>query len=170
MSYYYTGIGSRQTPPDALKQMTTLASNLEKTGLVLRSGGAKGADSAFEAGVKDSANKSIFLPWKGFNNNPSEHYTISQEAYKMAKHYHPNWYACSQAGAKFHARNCYQVLGLELKVPSQFILCWTPNGRVTGGTGQALRITLDHKIPIFNMGSDNWESAFDHYITDWLMP
>jgi len=164
--YYYTGIGSRKTPDDVLKQMTTLASNLELTGFTLRSGGAAGADSAFEAGVKDPKNADIYLPWHNFNNNPSAH----QHAYDMAKHFHPNWNACSQAARKFHARNCYQVLGLDLKTPSQFVLCWTPNAKVAGGTGQALRIAEHYSISIFNLADEHWESAFDHYITDWLMP
>jgi len=168
MSYYYTGIGSRKTPQGVLNTMTILASNLELTGLILRSGGADGADSAFEAGVKDSANKSIFLPWKGFNKNPSEHYTISPEAYEMAEHYHPAWNRCSFAARQFHARNCYQVLGLNLATPSQFIVCWTPDGKHVGGTGQALRIATDHNIPIFNMAhTASWESSFDHFMMDW---
>jgi len=167
--YYYTGIGSRKTPDNALKQMTILASNLELTGLTLRSGGANGADSAFEAGVKDPHNAKIYLPWKGFNNNPSALYDIHQHAYDMAKHFHPNWNACSQATRKFHARNCYQVLGLDLKTPSQFVLCWTPNAKVTGGTGQALRIAEHYSIPIFNLADEHWESEFDHYITNWRL-
>jgi len=164
---YYTGIGARMTPAPVLKQMTTLASNLELSGFILRSGGANGADSAFEAGVSDPHNAKIYLPWKNFNNNPSALHDISVEAYEMAKHYHPNWYACSQAATKFHARNCYQVLGTDLKTPSQFILCWTPNAAVTGGTGQALRIALDHSIPIFNMADEHWNDQFDTWMTEY---
>ena len=44
---YYTGIGARTTPNDVLKDMTNIASNLEQSGFILRSGGANGADSAF---------------------------------------------------------------------------------------------------------------------------
>jgi predicted Rossmann fold nucleotide-binding protein DprA/Smf involved in DNA uptake len=41
---FYAGIGSRETPPDILEWMTSLAANLETMNYVLRSGGAQGAD------------------------------------------------------------------------------------------------------------------------------
>ena len=40
----YTGIGSRKTPPGILAQMSELAAFLARSGWVLRSGGAPGAD------------------------------------------------------------------------------------------------------------------------------
>ena len=53
-------------------------------------------------------------------------------------------------------RNTFQVLGKNLVNPSKFILCWTPNGKITGGTGQALRIAEHFEIPIINMYFENW--------------
>jgi hypothetical protein len=50
------------------------------------------------------------------------------------------------------ARNCYQMLGLDLKTPVEFVICWTPQGKGAGGTGQALRIARDLKIPIYDLG------------------
>lgn len=50
----YTGIGSRNTPPDILDIMFRLAGKLASEGYVLRSGGAQGADDAFEQGAADS--------------------------------------------------------------------------------------------------------------------
>ena len=166
---YYTGIGARQTPADVLKEMTILASGLEQYGYRLRSGGADGADSAFEKGVSDPRNADIFLPWPNFNNNSSALSTIYFEAYDMAKHYHPAWDKCSSAARKFHARNCYQILGYNLDTPSDFVLCWTPDAKITGGTGQALRIADDRDIPIFNMASHDFESSFNTYMTNALM-
>ena len=49
------------------------------------------------------------------------------------------------------ARNAYCMLGPDLKSPVDFVLCWTPNAKVVGGTGQGLRIALDYNIPIFNL-------------------
>jgi hypothetical protein len=160
----YTGIGARQTPSTALADMQNLATNLELCGFILRSGGADGADSAFEAGVSEEDHKEIYLPWKGFNGSQSSRYHISDEAYDMAEHYHPAWNRCSQAARKFHARNCYQILGDDLGTPTDFVMCWTPNGKVTGGTGQALRIAIDRDIPIINMGVDNWADIFDDVV------
>jgi len=157
----YTGIGSRSTPDGVMKTMTIIANNLEHCGFTLRSGGANGADSAFEAGVKDPDHKEIYLPWKGFNNNTSNLHNISTEALTMAGHYHPNWNACSPAARLFHARNCYQVLGEDLETPTLFVICWIPEGKTTGGTGQALRIAEDLDIPVINMGNRGWEKQFD---------
>ena len=74
---------------------------------------------------------------------------------------------CGRSTArKFHARNCYQVLGKDLQSPSNFVLCWTPGGAVTGGTGQALRIAIDRGIPVFNMGAPEWDVTFDQWMKE----
>jgi len=57
---YYAGIGARDTPQEVLNRMTKLAGVLQRKGLCLRSGGAKGADTAFEAGVTNG-NLEVFL-------------------------------------------------------------------------------------------------------------
>ena len=44
----YAGIGSRETPKEILKEMTKIGQELESKGYTLRSGGAIGADKAFE--------------------------------------------------------------------------------------------------------------------------
>lgn len=150
MTGYYTGIGSRTTPQPILEAMTSLAQTLE-CAWILRSGGANGADKAFEDGVNNPDNTEIYLPWSGFNNNTSERCHITNDAYVMAEHYHPNWKACSDAARKFHARNCYQMLGYDLATPSHFVICWTPGAKVTGGTGQAMRIAIDRDIHIYNL-------------------
>jgi hypothetical protein len=155
MTTYYAGIGARATPADVLLTMTTFADNMEREGYILRSGGAEGADTAFENGVRDYARKDIYLPWKRFNNNPSPLHGVTNAALEMAAKYHPNWKCCSSAARAFHARNCYQMLGVDLKTPVEFVICWTPGGKVTGGTGQALRIAIDLDIPIHNLGDDD---------------
>lgn len=148
----YAGIGSRETPAGALRSMWTLASALEDRGLVLRSGGAPGADQAFEAGVSAPDAKEIYLPWRMFEFNPSPRFNITQAALDMAARYHPAWYRCTPAAKKLHARNCYQVLGEDLKTPSLFVVCWTRGGLGGGGTGQAIRIARAHDIPVFDLG------------------
>jgi predicted Rossmann fold nucleotide-binding protein DprA/Smf involved in DNA uptake len=52
---YFGGIGSRETPENVLKIMTQLGYSLAKKDFILRSGGANGADLAFENGC-DKAN------------------------------------------------------------------------------------------------------------------
>ena len=46
------------------------------------------------------------------------------------------------------ARNSYQVLGLKLDLPVQFIICYTDGN---GGTQQALRIANHYNIKIINL-------------------
>jgi len=48
---FYTGVGSRKTPLSILKVMRKLGYKLAIDGWMLRSGGADGADSAFEKGA-----------------------------------------------------------------------------------------------------------------------
>ena len=50
---FYAGIGSRETPVNILYMMKKLARALGKSDWTLRSGGAKGADSAFYSGIKN---------------------------------------------------------------------------------------------------------------------
>ena len=52
---YYTGMGSRRTPPNILAMMTHLARAFAHHGYTLRSGGAQGADSAFALGAGTKA-------------------------------------------------------------------------------------------------------------------
>lgn len=145
---YYAGIGSRETPESVKPMIKKIVELLESKGYVLRSGGANGADKFFESYVSDL--KEIYLPWKGFNGNASPLYTISEAAREMGKRFHPA-NLTKDAVINLMARNCYQVLGKDLKTPSDFIICWTPDGKASGGTGQAIRIADHYNIPVYNL-------------------
>lgn len=149
----YTGIGSRQTPADILTGVSRIAERLAMKGWTLRSGAAWGADSAFERGC-DAAKgkKEIFLPWRYFNSRESEFQTVSQEAMEIAAKHHPAWHRCDSFARRLHGRNVYQVLGFDLKTPTNVVICWTQDGQLVGGTATALRIADDHDIPIINFG------------------
>jgi hypothetical protein len=160
MTNYYTGVGSRETPPNVLDEMRLLAQALARAGWVLRSGGADGADSAFESGARDvSGPAEIFLPWKGFNNNLSDRFGVTETALTLASKVHPAWDRLGQGPKKLHARNCYQVLGENLDQPSALLICWTPDGCETersrsirtGGTGTAIALATRHGVPVFNL-------------------
>ena len=63
----YAGIGARTAPAEVLELMEGLAERLAGKGWVLRSGRAKGADSAFERGCdRASGRKEIYLHWPGY--------------------------------------------------------------------------------------------------------
>lgn len=154
---YYTGVGSRETPKDICEQMSGIGYSLAMAAWTLRSGAADGADSAFEAGCdKINGRKEIYLPWKNFNHHKSTCWTITDEAYEMAKAVHPAWYRMTQGGQSCHARNCYQILGFDLKTPSSILFCWTPNGKEEGGTRTAIIIAKQNNIPVINLADPNW--------------
>jgi hypothetical protein len=52
-------------------------------------------------------------------------------------------------------RNTYQVLGADLNMPADVVVCWTVDGKASGGTGQAMRIAKDYAIPIVNLYHQN---------------
>ena len=169
MNKYYTGIGSRQTPEDIQILMTKIAKKLCSLGYVLRSGGAEGADVAFEKGA--GSKKEIYLPWKNFNNNKSTLYDVSEEIIKESLEFHPTCSEyLSEAVKLIMGRNLQQVLGQDAKTPSSFVICWTHfklndvQLKHAGGTGQALRIASRYNIPIFNLNTDSTIKK----LTDWL--
>lgn len=168
MTLIYAGIGSRETPSEMLFIMKALAHQMALRGHTLRSGAAKGADSAFEQGCDEAQGpKEIYLPWLGFDKRHTMHKGIcawpSAEAYTMAAKFHPNWAACSSGAQALHARNCHQVLGWMLDKPSDLIICWTPGAQATGGTGQAIRIAKAYKIPVFDLADPKSFDELDSF-------
>ena len=144
----YAGVGSRRTPDFILEVMTKLAGFLEVKGWVLRSGGAEGADIAF---AKGCSRKKILRP---------EHSDPVCEMVSQA--HHPAWHSLNGYVKKLMGRNALIVLGDDLKTNVSFVVCWTPDGVITGpetstktgGTGQAIRIAYHHQIPVFNLKRD----------------
>lgn len=143
---FYTGVGSRKTPLHVLKLMEAIAKKMAFLGYMLRSGGAVGADSAFERGAGKF--KQIYY---------AKHATPA--AMQIAAQFHPAWDRCSDFAKKLHGRNSFQVLGPELNNPSQYCICWTPDGCeqhihrtiLTGGTGTAISIAEAYGVPVINL-------------------
>ena len=153
IKYYYAGIGSRKTPDNILIIMKNLAKSLSKRNYCLRSGGAIGADSAFEYDCDlVNGSKEIFYV------NDSNKFLI-----EFVKKYHPFFDNLSEYAKKLHSRNVLQMFGPKIneKEFSKFVVCWTPDGygsnnnfkrtRLTSGTGTAIQIALEHNIPVFNL-------------------
>jgi hypothetical protein len=149
---FYTGIGSRETPIDIQRIMYRFAQVMAEQGMTLRSGGADGADTAFECGArKAEGTMEIYLPWVGFNGRSSHFTRPSDAAYDIASEIHPAWFKCSRGAKALHARNCHQILGMDLNSPSSFVVCWTPGGKLVGGTRTALVLASLNNIPVFNL-------------------
>jgi hypothetical protein len=156
LNKYYTGIGTRDIDEEIIDIAVMIGVKLAEANYVLRSGAAPGCDTAFEMGCDmQSGKKEIYTPWKKFSDDdthiPLETLKNKNQAEKITQKFHPAWNKLSQGAKKLHTRNVYQVLGNNLNTPSKFIICYTKDGKFSGGTGQALRIADSYNIPIFNL-------------------
>lgn len=170
---FYTGIGSRRAPPDVLDDITRIAGLLADAGLILRSGAARGCDTAFETGCKGKAH--IYVPWRGFSKSPLiRSFQPAIDAYKIAMNLHPAWQSISRGAKALHARNCHQVLGDNLNQPSAFVICWTPDGcesestrsKDTGGTATAICLAEKHGVPVYNLKNQASRDAVARLLDD----
>ena len=172
---YYTGIGSRKTPETIQTQMTHYAQELAMAGWMLRSGGASGADTAFQDGV-NALQREIYLPWSGFNKlkempekglfltTKLEHF---EKASEIAKEFHKNWDSLKPWIQALHTRSVFSILGPSLDDPSQFVLFWAEiykGDLVKGGTGMSVRVALKYKIPCFNLIDEETPARFQTFL------
>lgn len=150
----FAGIGSRDTPAPILREMEEISAFLTKQGYILRSGGAKGADKAFEAGVCSPQAKEIFLPIDA---------EFTPETVSMTERYTDiPLRRMREYTRKLLIRNTYILLGKNYNEPVDFVICWTPNGEAVGGTRYGIRLAEDHGIPVYNLASER--SKKDLYV------
>jgi hypothetical protein len=115
-------------------------------------------ESQFEVYVADQHNiRRSTLPRKhlAIVRNKS----LIAETERIASEVHPAWDRCNEWARGMHSRNCHQILGYDLKSPVDAVICWTPNGKIQGGTATAIRIALKYNIPVFNLGTKDKESV-----------
>ena len=155
----YAGVGARRAPPKALHDAEDLAIALGNREHVLRTGAAQGMDQAFMRGCPPYLAE-ICRPWPSYEASfPDKegwlqcHTDVHNDAYEIARAYHPNWANLSQGVRKLMARNVYILLGPFLDDYVECVICWTPGGAITGGTGHTLRIAENYNIPVYNLGS-----------------
>lgn len=173
----YAGIGSRETPMPIQTIMTQFATAASKTH-VLRSGGATGADDAFFRGAKAGCDRynlkyedriELFLPWDGFGGFSNEKdnfvYLATLASHIIAEKYHPAYHKLTDAGKSLMARNSMQVLGRLLTDKTNFVVCYTSDGKASGGTGQAIRIAENRGIPVYNLFHKNAYQFCKQFIT-----
>ena len=151
----YAGIGARRTPQSVLSDMTRISQWLHRTGWHLNTGGANGADRAFSDGASPESRTRV-LPWSGYNGHTGpDCRTLSaherQPARDLAARLHPAWQKCSRGVRSLHARNAAVVLGAGLHRPVDAVVCWSPGGKIVGGTGVALLMAGLAGIPVLNL-------------------
>lgn len=172
-TFRYAGIGSRETPLPAMSLQKKIAARLSERGYTLLSGGADGADAAFESGC--FGKKEIFLPWPGFNHFKGRHCVTlpSSEAFRVAATLHPGWSRLKESVQALMARNSHQILGADLRSPVDFVVCWTRDGceqesersRSTGGTGQAITLASRWGIPVINLARSDAMGRLTQIVT-----
>ena len=77
---------------------------------------------------------------------------LISETERIASEVHPAWDRCNEWARGMHSRNCHQILGYDLQSPVDAVICWTPDGKIQGGTATAIRISMKYDIPVFNLG------------------
>lgn len=151
MTVYYTGIGSRKTPRAILAIMTKLATVLEHKGYTLRTGDAKGADAAFRAGC---FNKQVYTI-KSLSEISEEMHDI---CYNDLITLHPNVNAVMRKpwAKEYLMRDSLQVRGHSPDdALSKFVVCWTKDAGLNGGTAQAMRVANKLGVEIYNLADDH---------------
>lgn len=180
MSKYYTGIGTRieNLPKHIEHLMVQMGKGLAKRGYILRSGGASGADEAFERGcIEAKGSAEIFLPWRNFRGRHRaeggvRYLTLQESRFEQAREYFlesgiiSHFDSMSDSSKKFHARNYYQVTG-KTGQHSDFVIYYAPvdiKGEPMGGTRTAVMRARDLGIPTYNLGNEVELLAFEN---DW---
>jgi hypothetical protein len=153
----YAGVGSRRAPPEALATMARIAGLLAGDGWLLRSGGAAGADAAFEEGAARAGGlREVWIPEDGFRGRSVREPEVrlpAPEAAGVAAAFHPAWDRLGPRARALIARTSHVVLGADLRTPADVVVCWTPDGGGAGGTGQAIRVASGHGVPVLDLGA-----------------
>ena len=172
---YYAGIGSSDReegtpPPDNIRQIAAeLGAIYALRGHILRSGGASGMDSAFEAYVQPSQ-KQIFRPridpknrlnngiaFDRHNAYPVLDSKLWVRAEELVRPYAPHFDGRTPYVQDLFRRNMFQIFGPDLQTPVSFVVYWAPetNGVVQGGTRLAVYAARDAGIPTENLYIDS---------------
>lgn len=160
----YAGVGSRACNATELGLIQKISQHVANRNWLLRSGGAKGADSAFEWGCQQAlGHKEIFIPCSPFNGRQSGDMDVFNIPFDMdvfetyVSKIHPNPQALLQPKNRFallaHTRNVYQILGPNVDDPVDLVIyCANEhNGVVAGGTATAVHLARSLEIPTYNL-------------------
>lgn len=150
----YAGIGSWKTPREVLDAMTRVARARAAERWVLHSGGADGADGAFAAGAP-VAKRTIYLPWPRVQQPAgTRHRGARRRRAGGRRKAPPGVGELRPGGRSLQGRNHAIIHGVrnagsDRRVDAVF--CWTPDGRLTGGTATGIRMARAAGVPVLNM-------------------
>ena len=150
----YAGIGARVIPKDINDDFEDIALTLARLNYTLRSGGATGADSAFEKGCDfGNGKKEIWYPWLKYKEICPYilESVIPEPVLVIARSIYDRWDSSTDIVQRLHARNVYQILGHNLATPVDFVVCWTDKPDTdTGGTQFGLHLAHCYGIKTYN--------------------
>ena len=127
MSKYFAGIGSRETPPEIQTLMAQITEELCSQGYILRSGGAKGADTAFQTGAPEDQMEIYLDEMHPKKQCTDGWYNVRyldnlDEAIELAEEHHPAWNRLGKkAKALIGITLCYNVGQI---ITAKSIECW----------------------------------------------
>lgn len=189
---YYSGVGSREAPADALRTMKRFGKVQCDLGWRGRSGCAPGADTAFWEGAKLSDR----YPEVGFDNFlPNEwmfncekfgfitpdpprrifdaktFVDVYERAKELAFEARGSFEGLGRGGIELHTRNAMQVLGEGLNRPSRGLVCWAlpvgRQGKVKGGTNTAVQLAIQSSVEVINIYKDADRERIEAYLVKW---
>lgn len=145
-------IGNRyNVPHENLQFLEDIGYYLGQIGYTLNSGGALGCDQAGERGFDRGGFPKVIRKAKD----------ATPEAIALASQFHEAWHVCSPYVRQLHGRNSMIILGDDLNVPVDFVLCHA-SSEIKGGTALGIKIARDNKIPVFNLFKKN--HGFDEFL------
>lgn len=156
MREFITTIGSRETPADICNLMSLIGEKLQYK-YIIRSGGAIGADKAFEKNVKPE-NKYIYTV-KNFDFSQENYEFVYSELMSIWDK-DLNFDLYGKTSQILLLRDINQVLGSRKTSleKSKFLICWTKHERYNetgknrvGGSRIAIRCALKHGIKVHNL-------------------
>lgn len=141
----FAGIGNRDLPVGVYSLLSALGTVYATQGYVLRSGGARGADNAFQEGYEAAVGRTgkIFLPRR-------DHTTVPKWQHQLIRVFHPNPDALRHVPYCLMARNCEIILGKDGNDPVEFVACWAVSEH-SGGSAFGIRLARWAGIPVVNL-------------------
>jgi hypothetical protein len=154
--------------------MERIAARLAARGWKMVSGGAEGADTAWEVGARLSGGSAqIYTPWPKYGKSRETdlgddgfpllrglahigQVATSDELLEEAEKFHPKWHSLTPGMRKMMARNVAIILGPSMTEPVDMVLAYTLHGSGKGGTGHGLRVAESRGIPIFDLGDPSF--------------
>lgn len=147
-----TLVGSREAPAKIIRVAEQMGKALSDRGWIARSGGAIGMDQAFLR-FYDPALTEVYRPDSKNGAINALEFDNWEEAESIAKTYVLHFEYMNLYSKQLHTRNAYQVLGRNLDLRSDMLICWAKesSGIALGGTRTAVLIAKSYKVPVLNL-------------------